>query len=422
MKRTIIILAMAFTIPAMAQNTYSLNDCRRMAMENNNSLRSAKNISEQDEESLKEAYTKYFPKVSASGAAFKSFKDMVNINTGEQNIKMIDKGTFASISAVQPIFQGGQIINNNKLAKVNIEAGKLQIDKTGNNIILNTEIYYWQIIKILEKQKTLSSVQKMLTDMQSDVSNSVKAGVTNRNDLLLVDLRLNDIKSQQISLDNSLVICKMLLAQYCGFGNNEFQLQYNIDFNNIPEFPNTLKANHLDAVKNTVDYKLMQKNIEVCELQRKLEVGKNLPSVGVGASMSYNDLMGGKTNGMLFATVSVPISDWWGGSHAIKRKKMAVMNAQNDMNDQSQLLQINMESNWLAVVNAHEQLKIAKQSINQSEENLRLNQNYYKAGTNKMSDVLDAEYQFQNAHDKFIDAFADYQQKITEYKISINKQ
>ncbi len=422
MKRIIIILAMTSAMPAMAQNSYSLNDCRRMATDNNYALRSARNASEQNEENSKEAYTKYFPKISASGVAFKSFKNMVNIDMNGQNIDMIDKGAFASISAVQPIFQGGQIINSNKLAKVNIETGKLQIEQTGDNIILNTEQYYWQIIKINEKQKTLVSVQNMLNDLKKEVSSSVKAGVTNRNDLLQVNLRLNDIKSQQISLENTLIICKMQLAQYCGFSDCNYQLSGEINSDNIPAFPNTLKTDHLSAVKNTNEYKLLEKNVEASELQRKLEVGKNLPSVGIGVGMSYNDLMGDRTNGMVFATVSIPISDWWGGSHAIKRKKLAVLNAKDEMNNQTQLLQINMENNWLAVVNAHEQLEIAKLSIEQSEENLRLNRNYYKAGMSKMSDVLDAEYQFQNAHDKFVDAFADYQQKITEYKISINRK
>ena len=41
---------------------------------------------------------------------------------------------------------------------------------------------------------------------------------------------------------------------------------------------------------------------------------------------------------MLFATVSVPISDWWGGSHAIKRKKIAYQQAQDQLADNAQLL------------------------------------------------------------------------------------
>lgn len=45
--------------------------------------------------------------------------------------------------------------------------------------------------------------------------------------------------------------------------------------------------------------------------------------MGVGAGYIYHDLMEKDTDfGMIFASVSVPISSWWGGSHAIKREKI----------------------------------------------------------------------------------------------------
>ena len=42
--------------------------------------------------------------------------------------------------------------------------------------------------------------------------------------------------------------------------------------------------------------------------------------------------------------------------------------------------------------------------------------NYYRAGTSKMSDLLEAQLLYQQALDKHTDAFADYQNKLLEYK------
>lgn len=92
-----------------------------------------------------------------------------------------------------------------------------------------------------------------------------------------------------------------------------------------------------------------------------------------------------------FVTVSVPISDWWGGSHAIKKQKLEVKNAENRLADNSELLVIAMQKAWTDLQDSYKQILIATKSIEQSTENLRLNEDYYRAGTTTMSDLLDAQ-------------------------------
>lgn len=121
---------------------------------------------------------------------------------------------------------------------------------------------------------------------------------------------------------------------------------------------------------------------------------------------------------MLFATVSVPISDWWGGSHAVKRKKIAYLTAVDEQKDKAELLTIRMQKAWNDVVEARQQLQIARRSIEQSEENLRLNRDRYRAGTCRMSDLLEAQLLYQQSCDKHTDAYADLQIRLLDYKLS----
>ena len=161
----------------------------------------------------------------------------------------------------------------------------------------------------------------------------------------------------------------------------------------------------------------MGKQVEAAKLQRKLAVGQNLPTIGVGVSYNYHNILDNdRSFGMVFATVNVPISDWWGGSHAVKRKKIEQQKAVDQMEDNSQLLQIRMQNAWNGVQESYQQLTIAQRSIEQAEENLRLNRNYYHAGTSKMSDLLQAQLLYQQAQDHRTDAFSDYQNKLLEYK------
>ena len=81
-----------------------------------------------------------------------------------------------------------------------------------------------------------------------------------------------------------------------------------------------------------------------------------------------------------------------------------------------QMLQIKLNKLWFDVEEAYKNLQISLKSIGQAEENLRLNRNAYQFGTSTMTELLDAELLNQQAHNKYVDAYASYCTKIIEYK------
>ena len=72
-------------------------------------------------------------------------------------------------------------------------------------------------------------------------------------------------------------------------------------------------------------------------------------------------------------------------------------------------------------INAYQQAILAKKSIEQAAENLRLNENYYKAGISTMSDLLEAQTLFQQSKDRYSEAYSTYEIKKTEYLISTGR-
>jgi outer membrane protein TolC len=78
-----------------------------------------------------------------------------------------------------------------------------------------------------------------------------------------------------------------------------------------------------------------------------------------------------------------------------------------------------MQNGWNNVVESYQQLQIAKSSIEQAEENLRLNRDYYRAGTSRMTDLLEAQMLYQQSCDKYADAFADYHNKLLAYRQAV---
>lgn len=431
MKKTIaILLCSACCSIAAAQTTLTLDQCKQLARDNNITLRSARNNIQQAEQQKKAAFTNYFPQVSAMGAGLTANKHLVQMDmempaaltaampAGTVNpisMGMIKNGLVGNVMAMQPIFAGGQIINGNKLAKVGVEASRIQLEASEDEVELTTEQYYWQVVSLKEKLVTLASLHKMLEQLQKDVTVSVNAGVTTRNDLLQVQLKANEIESQTLKVENGLTICKQLLAQYIGKNGETIDVSEPVTYETTLMLPQ--RQDHVAALAATPQYRLLEKNVESNRLQHKIKLGENLPTVSGGAVYTYNNLMGnGRGVGMLMATVSVPISGWWGGSHAIKKQKLALEQAREKLQDNSQKLVINMNNCWANVVTSHKQLAIARKSIEQSEENLRLNNDYYRSGTTTMSDLLDAQSSYQQSRDKYVDAYIDYQQNLLKYR------
>ena len=439
MKKILSIIALGCSISVSAQ-TYTLEQLKDAALRNNITVRNAQRSVEAAQQQRKEAFTKYFPNVSGTGLWFNANKGMAQttVNPSEVmspemgaslaqifppealaaltnpiSISMMKNGTIGSLMALQPVFAGGQIINGNKLAKVGEDVSRLQLQLSENEVEKTTEQYFWQLTSLQEKMKTINAVDTLLADIHKDVDVAVRAGVAMRNDLLQVQLRQNDVESQRLKLQNGISIVRMLLAQYCGLDQTEFTLDYQTELSS----PLPQKQDHSQALLGTAEYQLLGKQVEATSLQKKMTVGQNLPSVAVGAGYNYHNLLeNDHTFGMVFATVSVPITDWWGGSHAIKRKKIEYQKAVDEQHDKAQLLQIRMQNAWNNVEEARQQLDIAKRSIEQAEENLRLNRNFYRAGTSKMSDLLEAQLLYQQSLDRRTDAYADYQNKLLEYR------
>ena len=438
MRKILSLIALGCAMSASAQ-TYTLQQIKDSALQNNIAIRSAQYGIEAAQQQRKEAFTKYFPNVSGTGLWFNANKGMAQttVNPSEVipaelgpalaqafpaealaalanpiSISMMKNGTLGSVMAVQPVFAGGRIVNGNKLAKVGEDVSRLQLQLSANEVEKTAEQYFWQLASLQEKMNTIAAVDTLLADIYKDVEVAVRAGVAMRNDLLQVQLRQNDIASQKLKLQNGITIVRLLLSQYCGLRDTSFTITF--------QTPSSEAFNvscFMFNVNGLPEYQLLQKQVEATRLQHRMAVGENLPNLAVGAGYTYHNLMENNHSfGMVFATISVPITDWWGGSHAIKRRKIEHQKAQEQLADNTQLLQIRMQNAWNGVEESRQQLLLAQRSIEQAEENLRLNRNYYRAGTSRMSDLLEAQLLYQQSRDKHTDAFADYQNKLLEYR------
>ena len=398
----------------------SLDSCLALTLKNNAAVRNAANNARAAVELRKEAFTKYFPEISASGGAFWTHNDVFQYNILDIiEIGFMNKGKMASVQALQPVFMGGQIVNGNKLASVGEDVARLRRRQTDDELRLTAESLYWKLVTLKATRGALESAITLLDTLDRQIDVAYEAGLAMRNDLLKVQLRRNTYRTEMIDLDNGIKLVKMLLGQYMGLGTDgAFDVEGDVP-EEVPAFPSELFLPASDALPSTVDYRLLEKNVEARRLEKRIEIGRNLPQVAVGAGWFYHDLLQQNHNfGALMIAVNIPLSGWWGGSHAIKRKSLALENARNELTDLGEKLEIGMQEKWDNLTAAHRKMEIAAEGIGESNENLRLNRLYYDTGMSTITDLLDAETSHKQALDDYIAAYGAFRTAQTAYLIA----
>lgn len=401
----------------------TVEQCVALALENNKKAISAKNNVEAAVYLKREAFTKYFPEIAALGMAFWANHEIIQYNLLDiVELGIIKRGKVAGVQALQPIFTGGLIVNGNKLAHVGEEVAKLRQQQTDNELRLTTETLFWKLNTLESTMNVLNSAVAFLDTLENQVKVAVEAGLVTRNDLLKVQLKRNGYMSEKVDLENGILLVKMLLGQYVGLGISGLVCIKAEVPSQVPSYPADIYITPEIALPSTTDYQLLQKNVEAKKLEKRMELGSNLPSVALGAGWYYHDLFDQNHNfGALQLGVNIPISGWWGGAYGIKRRNLELKNAQNELEDLSEQLQIEMQDKWNNLTAAHRKMEIEKLGIEQSEENLYLNKMYYEAGMCTLSDLLEAETSRKEAGDRYVAAYGNFCTSRTDYLISTGR-
>lgn len=423
--RYICLFLLAGLLPAAqaGARSFTLEECREAALEHNRTLRDSRFDLEAALQTRREAFTNYFPQISASGGAFQAQHGLVQADFGltipqmgvmNLPISMVKRGLFGSVTAVQPVFAGLKIVNGNKLARLGEEVGQLQVRRTEGEVREQTDTYYWQIVSLKDNLATIAAVERQLEEIHRQVELSVAAGLVTRNDLLRVELRQQEVASNRLKVENGLKVMKLLLAQHIGVDWHDFDIETSAW--SEPEAPGAYYVSVEEALDRRAEYQLAEKNVEAQKYQTRMERGKRLPTVGVGAGYLYYNMTDKDVDdGMVFAQVSVPISEWWGGAHALKKARIREEQAENDRLQAREMLAVEIEKTWSEVQEAYAQILLARRSVDSATENLRENRNFYQAGTAPLTDLLDAETLYTRSRDNLTSACAAYRTSLARY-------
>ena len=449
MKRLVVLIFhfSLFTFYSASAQTLTLEQCLDYARENNRTLCSAALDIQAAKEQKREVFTYYFPRISANVMAFQFFDELINasgtipqeyasvsrlftsVNSTHFNISEFNRAYAISGTLLQPLYYGGQIINGNKLAREQQNIMSLKLEMTESEVLQKVTECYWQLASVRYNLNTIESAENLLNQVKSQVKTFLDAGVTTRNSMLKVQLRQQELSSLRLKLENTDHILRLLLAQQIGISPADADKNFDIVIEDRDvEKPVEMLENPLSfSPEHRIELQLSNKAVNVQALQVKMERGKYLPHLGIGMGI-YNSGLGGISNeirnyvcpylnnGFVFATLSVPISDWWGGTHAIRRQKIRLKQAEYIRDDARELLQIDIERAWTNLQEAYDQTQIALTSCEEASENLRITSDQYKMSTCTLTELLDAETINRKAQNDLAQAKANYQIALANYR------
>ncbi len=442
MKKTVILLMpLLMSLAASAQTTLTLEQSKSVALKNSKILKNSALEIEAAKQLKKSAFTYYFPKINASLFGMYAKDPLLSLNLPQLNLpvyngnpatlplasqfayfpgmdaSILKKSAMGVLNVTQPVFAGGKILIGNKLAKLNVDIKEQQQVLTEKELLLKTEQQYWQLISLQEKQKTLETYQVLLEDIRKQVEDAFKSGLVVKNDVLKVQMKQNELLMNKNRLLNGKKLATMQFCHTIGIPfDSTLVLSQTID--QVQE-PAQYYVDNRAVLSNRTEYQLLEKSVVAADLQKRMKTAEYLPTVAVGlAGYHFNQLDEKKdsyTNGVAYATVSIPLSDWWGGYHSIKEQKIRKEIAENNVEDNRDLLLLQMEKAWTDVSESRKQIVVLETTELQALENLKISQTGYASGIVTLSDLLESQALVQEVTNNLIEAKIQYQLAITGY-------
>lgn len=418
-----LLLSGSLALAAQTTFTLSLQDCRKMALRHSEDLQKANNTIRQAELDKRNALASYLPQLDATGiGTYMEGIDMMGMKLQMQGMYM------AGIILTQPLYTGGRIRTGNRLARIGRDSRRENLHKTHMQVLVDTDHAYWNYIAVLWKVRMIDAYKVQMDTLFRQVETSLNVGMATGNDLLRIRTKQSDIHYQWQKAKNGANLCRLALCNVLGCS---------LDSQIVPT--DTIicasPVQNIDAdISQRPEFRLLHQQVEAAEQQVKMERADILPTIGLSAGYFYygNIKLKGYSQDaqgnllpftqkfddglpMVMASVSIPLFHWGTGLRKVKKAKLEVENARLDLQKNERLLNIEATQAVQNLMDSYRLMETATLGAREADDNLRIQHNHYLNGMSTLTDLLDAQSQWQQAQSNLIDALTQHKIYETEY-------
>ena len=412
----------------------SLADCRRMALEQNEKIKAADNAVEKAKLDRQIAFAQYLPKVDGSF----TMVHMKNIDILDQEflgLSLQTRGTYlAGISVTQPLYVGGQITSANRLAKIGQTISEEQQRKVRMQVISDVDNAYYTLIAVRSKVQMLEAYSRQMQELYDQVKLSVNVQMATDNDLLRVSTKQNEVDYQLQKARNGEQLCGLALAYVIGTDLEQTIIPTDTVFNGQLSTLNPQLSTLSEDISTRPDLLLLQQKVKASEVLVKKSRSNYLPTVALVGRYSHYDnfrlkgnlnlpnfspmainhtISGG--NPVALLSVSLPIFHWGAELKKVKKAKLDLSDAKLDLQQNERGMRVEVRKAVQNITDGERMVETATVGRQQADENLRVMRKKFDNQMCTMTDLLDAQSQWQQARSNLIEAETQLKIYETEY-------
>ncbi len=411
-----VLLVALFSHMAIAQKNISLAEARSLALAQNKKLKTSQYNIEAAKAVREGLNGADKPMIDGSVAGFYVGKPL--------NALLPEYGVSPSVMVKQSVYAGGKIKLGKQAADKGIEIYEEQKAVTESEVLFNVERAYWQVASVNEKITLAKRFKTLLESLLGELTNSFDAGMIYKNDILRVQVQLNETELNLGKANDGLVMAKLSLAQTMGMaGNADFMLSDSA----VGAFNPLASESFLNAAENRAEIRLLKKSLEASQLQEKILKADFKPTVGllasgfasIGPNMNFENGNNFMSSYVGLLSVSVPIWDWGQKASKVKEQSFKIRAHQTELEETKEMISLEAQNAYLQLNQSARRINLSNASVQQAEENLRLSNDRFKAGTVTGQDVLEAQTLWQQALSSVIDAKVEYKVSEAAYKKAI---
>lgn len=336
MKLFTIAVLLGSSLCVQAQEVYSLQKCRELALQNNRQLKISNMTVDVAENTRKAAKTKYLPRVDAL-AGYQHFSREISLLSDDQKNTFSNLGTntfgqlggqigqnltslaqqgilspqvaqqlgqllsnvstpltqagnnigqsindaFRSntknvyaggIVVNQPIYMGGAIKAANDMAAIGEQVAQNNISLKRQLVLYGVDNAYWLAISLKKKEALAICYRDLAQKLNEDVKKMIREGVATRADGLKVEVAVNTADMQIARIQSGVSLAKMALCELCGLDLNG-DIQLSDERDaDLPPTPSTQFDNYIIPASDST--RLNETRPELRLLQNAVDMSK----------------------------------------------------------------------------------------------------------------------------------------------------
>lgn len=441
MKRYIIMAAAAMLTFRAAAQTLSLDECRQRALEHNKSLSLARTQHQQRLYDSKSYWANFFPQISLmaidsyswakgdftlQGGKLPIYKYVEaegqyvpSVTVGAdgsyrlneyadfptQKIEWKSKNIFmGGISLLEPLYAGGKMTAAYRMSQIGADVAVSNVRLTESEVKVAIEEAYYLVVQAKEMGKVARSYHATLTEVKKTVEAAFRHGMSTRNDIMKVQVKLNEADLSVQKADNATRLAILNLCHLIGLPLDTplDVIMPDMDTDRLisdcDAYVSALGERRLMSVDSRPEYEMVSQKAELARQQVKLAKSDLMPTVALNASYMYmngGELAGEKLmdkgSAYVGLVVNMPLDFFGATTNKVRSAKAAYQMAQLEQQDICEKMTLEQNQSWNAYDEAKTELKLCDSAYKQSEENVRLSMQQYQVGFETLSDHLEAQ-------------------------------